>query len=75
LSSERSTAYFTSLVVTGVPSSNFTPDRILYVHVFASSLGVPSDSARSGTSSTPLSPGAGVNIVRARPYRRMKFHE
>jgi hypothetical protein len=75
LSIERSTAYFTSFDVTTEPSSNLTPLRILYVQVLASALGLPSSSARSGTSLAPSAPGAEANITRERPYNRTKFQE
>ena len=39
----------TSSAVTGVPSSYFTPSRIVNVHSVKSSLGVPRSVARSGT--------------------------
>lgn len=44
----RSMAYLMSFEVIGEPSSYFRPFFRVYVHVFASALGLPSDSARSG---------------------------
>ncbi len=70
---ERSTAYLTSFEVTSVPSSNFTPLRSVYVQVLASSLALPRSVARSGTTSRPSSPAAGLKVTRERPYRREKF--
>ena len=60
--------------MTSVPSSNFTPLRSLYVQVFAPSLGLPSDSARSGTSFALPAPGFASNMTSERPYSRTKFH-
>jgi hypothetical protein len=36
---------------------------------------VPRLSARSGTTVAPSAPGADLNVVSERPYRRTKFHE
>jgi hypothetical protein len=49
------------------------PFLILYVQVLPPSLGFPSDSARSGTSSSLALPGAALNMTSARVYRRAKF--
>jgi len=56
----RSMAYLTSLDVIGEPSSNFSPERSLYVQVLPPSLLVPAADARSGTTSRPPLPGSAL---------------
>ena len=63
----RSMAYLTSYEVIGEPSSYFRPYFRVYVHVYASALGLPSDSARSGTTSRPAPPASGLKLVSVRP--------
>ncbi len=69
----RSMPYLMSLVVIGVPSWYFRPERMWYVQVLASALGWPRPVARSGTTVSPSLPAAGLKVSRVRAYRREKF--
>ena len=72
-SNVRSTAYLTSCEVTGVPSSNFTPDLRWYVQVLFPLVAVPSAVARAGTTCWPQAPVQDLYVVSGVAYSLVKF--
>src|SRR5437016_4011754 len=66
--------YLTSLDVTGVPSSQRSPGRSVYVQVRPPSVVRPRLVVRSGTNRAPAAPGAAANVTSWRVYSRIAFH-